>query len=82
MYSTYQNLKKDAQYPKILITTSTHDDRVHPGHARKMAALMQSMGHPATYFEYTEGGHGAGTTPAQTAYTWAFIYTFFAQTLM
>jgi prolyl oligopeptidase len=81
-YSPYQNLKKDAKYPKILITTSTHDDRVHPGHARKMAALMQSMGHPATYFEYTEGGHGAGTTPVQTAYTWAFIYTFFAQTLM
>jgi prolyl oligopeptidase len=81
-YSPYQNLKKDATYPKILITTSTHDDRVHPGHARKMAALMQSMGHPAIYFEYTEGGHGAGTTPAQTAYTWAFIYTFFAQTLM
>ena len=81
-YSPYQNLKKDAKYPKILITTSTHDDRVHPGHARKMAALMQSMGHPATYFEYTEGGHGAGTTPAQMAYTWAFIYTFFAQTLM
>jgi prolyl oligopeptidase len=81
-YSPYQNVRKDAKYPKMLITTSTHDDRVHPGHARKMAALMQSLGHPATYFEYTEGGHAAGTTPAQTAYTWAFIYTFLAKTLM
>lgn len=81
-YSPYQNVKKDAKYPPMLITTSTRDDRVHPGHARKMAALMQSMGHPTTYFEYTEGGHGSGTTPAQTAYTWAFIYTFFQRQLM
>lgn len=81
-YSPYQNAKKDAKYPKMLITTSTYDDRVHPGHARKMAALLQSLGQPATYFEYTEGGHGAGTTPAQTAYTWAFIYTFLTQSLM
>ncbi len=81
-YSPYQNVRKDAKYPPMLITTSTHDDRVHPGHARKMAALMQSYGHPTTYFEYTEGGHGAGVTPQQSAYTFAFIYTFFARTLM
>jgi prolyl oligopeptidase len=81
-YSPYQNVRKDAKYPPFLITTSTHDDRVHPGHARKMAALMQSYGHPATYFEYTEGGHGSGTTPQQSAYTWALIYTWFAKTLL
>ena len=81
-YSPYQNVRKDAKYPPMLITTSTHDDRVHPGHARKMAALMQSYGHPVTYFEYTEGGHGSGVTPKQTAYTWAFIYTYFARALM
>ncbi|MBK8325452.1 MAG: S9 family peptidase [Betaproteobacteria bacterium] len=81
-YSPYQNVKKDAKYPQMLITTSTRDDRVHPGHARKMAALMQSYGHPTTYFEYTEGGHGSGTTPQQTAYTFAFIYTYFARALM
>jgi prolyl oligopeptidase len=81
-YSPYQNVKKDAKYPSMLITTSTRDDRVHPGHARKMAALMQSMGYPTTYFEYTEGGHGSGVTPAQTAYTWAFIYTYFQRQLM
>lgn len=81
-YSPYQNVATGKPYPKILITTSTRDDRVHPGHARKMAARMQKLGHDATYFEYTEGGHGAGTTPAQTAYTWAFIYAYLAKALM
>lgn len=81
-YSPYQNVLRGRAYPKLLITTSTRDDRVHPGHARKMAARMQQFGYDTTYFEYTEGGHGSGTTPAQTAYTWAFIYTFFAKSLM
>ena len=81
-YSPYQNVLRGRAYPKMLITTSTRDDRVHPGHARKMAARMQQFGYDTTYFEYTEGGHGSGTTPAQTAYTWAFIYTFFAKSLM
>ncbi len=81
-YSPYQNLLRDRPYPKMLITTSTRDDRVHPGHARKMAARMQQFGYDTTYFEYTEGGHGSGTTPAQTAYTWSFIYTFFQKSLM
>ncbi len=81
-YSPYQNVLRGRPYPKMLITTSTRDDRVHPGHARKMAARMQQFGYDTTYFEYTEGGHGSGTTPAQTAYTWAFIYTYFARALM
>ncbi|MBL0144352.1 MAG: S9 family peptidase [Betaproteobacteria bacterium] len=81
-YSPYQNVLRGRVYPKMLILTSTRDDRVHPGHARKMAARMQQFGYDTTYFEYTEGGHGSGTTPAQTAYTWAFIYTWFAKTLM
>ena len=81
-YSPYQNVLRGRPYPKMLITTSTRDDRVHPGHARKMSARMQQFGYDTTYFEYTEGGHGSGVTPAQTAYTWAFIYTYFAKTLM
>ena len=75
-YSPYQNVAKDKKYPKIFFTTSTRDDRVHPGHARKMVARMKEQGHDVTYFEYLEGGHGSGTTPAQTAYTWALTYTF------
>jgi prolyl oligopeptidase len=66
-YSPYQNLSKDRTYPKIFFKTSTRDDRVHPGHARKMAAKMESYDQPFFYFENTEGGHGAGVTNEQRA---------------
>jgi len=81
-YSPYQNVKRGQRYPKMFITTSTRDDRVHPGHARKMAARMQELGYGTLYFEYTEGGHGSGVTPVQTATTWALIYSWFAKVLM
>ena len=42
-YSPYHNLKPDTRYPATLFMTSTLDDRVHPGHARKMHAAMQAM---------------------------------------
>jgi dipeptidyl aminopeptidase/acylaminoacyl peptidase len=45
-------------YPPILIATSRHDDSVHPGHARKMAAKMQAMGYEAYFYEPAAGGHG------------------------
>ena len=80
-YSPYQNVSKDRKYPKVLFTTSTRDDRVHPGHARKMFAKMKDQGHDVMYFEYTEGGHAAGALPAQQAYTWALTYTFFRNEL-
>ncbi|MDT7857016.1 prolyl oligopeptidase family serine peptidase [Rubrivirga sp. S365] len=73
-YSPYQNVDADADYPVPLFTTTTRDDRVHPGHARKMAALMESLGHPVRYFENTEGGHGSGVTPEQRATTTAVTY--------
>jgi prolyl oligopeptidase len=65
----------------VLFATTTRDDRVHPGHARKMYAKMKDQGHDVLYFENTEGGHGAGTTPAQQAYYYSLIYTFFASEL-
>ncbi len=80
-YSPYQNVRTDATYPRILFTTTTRDDRVHPGHARKMAAKMMSMGHPVYYFENTEGGHGSGVTPEQQAAAWATIYTYLWEAL-
>ncbi len=64
-YSPYQNVAKGTKYPKVFIATTTRDDRVHPGHARKMVALLKEMGHDVLYFENVEGGHGSGTTPAQ-----------------
>jgi prolyl oligopeptidase len=75
-YSPYQNVKADAKYPRVLFTTTTRDDRVHPGHARKMVAKMKAQGHDVLYFEDVEGGHGAGSTPAQQAYMWTLTYTF------
>ena len=75
-YSPYQNLKAGTKYPTVMFTTTTRDDRVHPGHARKMAAKMESMGIPFYYFENTEGGHGAGVTNAQVAKELALTYVY------
>ena len=80
-YSPYQNVVKDRKYPRVLFTTTTRDDRVHPGHARKMVAKMRDQGHDVLYFEYIEGGHAAGSTPTQQAYMWALTYTFFLNEL-
>jgi prolyl oligopeptidase len=75
-YSPYQNARPAEHYPPILITTSTRDDRVHPGHARKMAALLEEQGHEVLYYENTEGGHGAAANNRQSAYMDALAYTF------
>jgi prolyl oligopeptidase len=80
-YSPYQNVFKEKKYPKVFIATTTRDDRVHPGHARKMFAKMKEQGHDVLYFENTEGGHGAGTTPDQQAYFNSLIYAFFRKEL-
>lgn len=80
-YSPYQKLSKGTKYPKVFIATTTRDDRVHPGHARKMVARMKEQGHDVLYFENIEGGHGAGSTPAQQAYFYALVYTFFDREL-
>lgn len=80
-YSPYQNVKKDAKLPKVLFTTSTRDDRVHPGHARKMAARMLEQGHPLIYWENIEGGHGGAADNGQKAQMMALEYTFLWQQL-
>jgi prolyl oligopeptidase len=76
-YSPYHNVFKDKKYPEVFFVTSTKDDRVHPGHARKMAAKMETMGHSYFYHETIEGGHGAASTNEQQAAMWASIYTYF-----
>ncbi|HPI10509.1 MAG TPA: prolyl oligopeptidase family serine peptidase [Catalimonadaceae bacterium] len=75
-YSPYQNLKSNAKYPEVFFTTSTRDDRVHPGHARKMAAKMMSMGYPVIYYENTEGGHAGSSTNDQRATQVALEYSY------
>jgi prolyl oligopeptidase len=66
-YSPYQNVKPSVKYPRVLFTTSTRDDRVHPAHARKMAARMLEQGHEVLYYENIEGGHGGAADNAQRA---------------
>jgi len=66
-YSPYQNLKKGVKYPVPFIYTSTRDDRVHPGHARKLAARFEEFGDPFYYAEAIEGGHAAGVVPEEDA---------------
>jgi len=68
-YSPYQRLQKEAKYPEVFIMTSTKDDRVHPGHARKMVARMKEQGHPVYYYENMEGGH-AGSANIEQAILW------------
>ena len=75
-YSPYHNVRSDVDYPPLLVTTSTRDDRVHPGHARKMVAKMQEMDLDVTYFENIEGGHGGAADNAQSALMWALVYEF------
>ncbi|MEN8376069.1 MAG: prolyl oligopeptidase family serine peptidase [Gemmatimonadota bacterium] len=75
-YSPYQNVHADGTYPRALFSTTTRDDRVHPGHARKMAHKMLDQGHSILYYENTEGGHGSGVTPEQRARMSAIRYTY------
>jgi prolyl oligopeptidase len=80
-YSPYHNVQKGTKYPKVLFTTSTRDDRVHPGHARKMMARMQEQGHEVLYYENIEGGHGGAADNKQAAFMSALAYTFLWRTL-
>ncbi len=75
-YSPYHNLKKDVDYPEVYFYTSTRDDRVHPGHARKMAAKMIDMGYPIYYYENTEGGHAGASTNEQSAKYSAMTFSY------
>lgn len=81
-YSPYQNLHKETKYPEVFFYTSTTDDRVHPGHARKMVARMQAQGHPYLYFENTVGGHAGSADLEQESKIQALIFTFLQSRLM
>lgn len=80
-YSPYQNIIKSTKYPAVLFTTSTRDDRVHPGHARKMMAMMEAQGHDVSYYENIEGGHGGAANNKQRAYMQALAYSFLKERL-
>jgi len=80
-YSPYHNIDPGRRYPPVLITSSTRDDRVHPGHARKMTAALEAAGHQVRYYENIEGGHAGAANKAQAAATTALIFEFLHQTL-
>lgn len=80
-YSPYQNIVESTKYPAVLFTTSTRDDRVHPGHARKMMALMKAQGHDVTYYENIEGGHGGAANNKQRAYMQSLAYSYLRERL-
>ena len=80
-YSPYQNVRADVVYPPVFFTTSTRDDRVHPGHARKMAAKMMAQGHDVLYYENIEGGHAGAANLEQRAMRDALILSYFLQEL-
>lgn len=80
-YSPYQNVSKDKKYPRVLFTTSTRDDRVHPGHARKMVARMKEQGHDVLYYENIEGGHGGAANNKQSAYMSSLAFSFLVKEL-
>jgi prolyl oligopeptidase len=80
-FSPLHNIKKGAPYPPMFFTTSTRDDRVHPGHARKMVAKLEALGYAPLYYENIEGGHGGAADIKQRAYVDALVYTFLATRL-
>jgi len=80
-YSPYHNVSASRDYPPVMITTSVGDDRVHPGHARKMAAALEAAGHEVLYYEDTEGGHAGANNNAQAAFDRAVKYEFLLQKL-
>jgi prolyl oligopeptidase len=75
-YSPYQNVRSGVRYPPVFFYLSTKDDRVHPGHARKMAAKLKAFGNRVYYHEYLEGGHSVGADRSEDAVRAALLWAF------
>jgi prolyl oligopeptidase len=75
-YSAYHRAGPGCTYPPILLATTRKDDRVHPGHARKMTAKLQAMGYEAYFYEPAAGGHGFGRDNKEVAAFVALGYAF------
>jgi len=79
--SPYHNIDPQADYPEVFFITSTKDDRVHPGHARKVAKRMEDQGHDFLYYENIDGGHSAAANLKETAKRLALQHTYLMQKL-
>jgi prolyl oligopeptidase len=80
--SPYHNVDPAKTYPEIYFETSTKDDRVHPGHARKMAKRLEETGKPFLYYENIDGGHSAAANQRETAKRVALEFTYLARKLI
>jgi prolyl oligopeptidase len=80
-YSPYQNVKPGVKYPAVFFYSSTKDDRVHPGHARKLAARLGEYGNPFYFHEYLEGGHSVGADHAEDAKRAALLMAYLKREL-
>ena len=78
----YQNLRPGADFPTVFIYTSTKDDRVHPGHARKYGARLTELGVPFLYYENTDGGHQANANLREAARRRTLEYMYLTQRLI
>lgn len=81
-YSPYQNLRAVPNYPPTFYYSSTLDDRVHPGHARKMAAKHEALGQTFYFREYREGGHSVGADRSEDATRAALLFAFLERHLV
>lgn len=80
-YSPYHNINPETEYPPFLCTTSTRDDRVHPGHARKLVHKLLALGKPTYYYENIEGGHGGAADNKQRAFMKVLEFSFLEEVL-
>lgn len=80
-YSPYQNHRRGVKYPPVFFYSSTKDDRVHPGHARKGAARLMEYGNRVYFHEYLEGGHSVGADHAEDAKRAALLMAFLKREL-
>ncbi len=77
--SPYHHIVPHTKYPAAFIFTSSHDNRVHPLHARKMAARLQKESgskHPTFLRIEPQAGHGIGKSRRQQIEEEADIWTF------
>jgi prolyl oligopeptidase len=80
-FSPYHLIEAGKTYPPIFITTNRTDDRVHPGHARKMAAKLEEMGYPVWFNETVAGGHSGAVDNTKQAQSQALGFAFLRRTI-
>ncbi|MDQ2808747.1 MAG: prolyl oligopeptidase family serine peptidase [Chloroflexota bacterium] len=77
-YSPYQHVQPGTDYPSVLLMTAESDSRVDPLHARKMAALLQSLEprRPVLLRVESAAGHGIGKPISKLVDEETAIWTF------